>query len=150
MSYTSSLYQQVILDHTKKPRNFRPMEQPTHFCHGRNPLCGDEVTVFLKVDGGTVNDASFQGKGCSICTSSTSMMTEHVKGKSVQDVEAAFGEFHKMILGEFDPNAGPNHLGKLKVFEGVKEYPARTKCATLPWHAVHTALAGAGDEVTTE
>lgn len=149
MSYANQLYQQMILDHNKKPRNFRPMENATHVCPGRNPLCGDDITVYARVENDGIEDVSFQGKGCSICMSSASMMTEFVKGKTTRQAQDSFAEFHRMILGELDPNTMPNTLGKLKVFEGVKEYPARTKCASLPWHTLNGALSRT-QEVSTE
>lgn len=137
---TSELYQQVILDHNKNPRNFRAMEHPTYFCEGQNPLCGDQVTVYLEVEGDTLKDVSFTGVGCSICKASASMMTAFLKGKSKAEAETAFHEFHKMVLGELDVESTPNILGRLKVFSNVSQYPVRVKCASLAWHAMHGAL----------
>ncbi len=141
MSYQSELYQQVILDHNKNPRNFRELTDGTHSCDGKNPLCGDEMTIYLNInDDGIIDDISFQGSGCAISKSSTSMMTTNLKGKSVDEARVMFEEFHKMILGEFDPETQEHHLGKLTIFMGVREFPSRTKCATLPWHTLACAL----------
>ncbi len=148
MSYTSELYQQVILDHNRSPRNFRSMDHGDH-CDGKNPLCGDEITVFIDVDGDVIKDISFHGSGCAISKASSSMMTMAIKGKRVSEARLMFSEFHKMIKDEFDPNKTDNHLGKLKVFMGVREYPSRTKCATLPWHTMVCALNKEG-EISTE
>jgi nitrogen fixation protein NifU and related proteins len=142
MSSPNSLYQQVILDHNRNPRNFRPMEGATHACHGHNPLCGDNITVFAKVspDGTVIEDVSFQGSGCAISKASASLMTAQLKGMPVAEARTLFGEFHEMVTGKLDPEAQPNHLGKLKLFQGVKEYSSRIKCATLSWHALMGAL----------
>lgn len=142
MSASNELYQQVILDHNRNPRNFRPLEGATHACHGHNPLCGDDITVFLKVsgDGKTIEDVAFQGNGCAISKASASLMTQQVKGKPVEEAKALFGEFHEMVTGKLDPATQENRLGKLKLFEGVKEYSSRIKCATLSWHALMGAL----------
>ena len=141
MSYSNELYQQVILEHNKKPRNFREMENPTHNCHGYNPLCGDDYEIYLKVDGNDViEDVSFTGTGCAISKASTSLMTNFLKGKSVDESRVVFEEFHKMVLGDFDPEKQENHLGKLKLFMGVREFPSRIKCASLSWHTMIGAL----------
>ena len=140
MSELSELYQQVILDHNKKPRNFRKIEAPTHTAEGHNPLCGDQLTIYLDVENDDVRDVSFEGSGCAISKAAASMMTQAVKGKTRQQVEALFKEFHEMVTGESDeaePGAG---LGNLRIFEGVREFPVRVKCATLPWHTLHAAL----------
>jgi len=140
MSELSELYQQVILDHNKKPRNFRKIEAPTHTAEGHNPLCGDQLTIYLDVENDDVRDVSFEGSGCAISKAAASMMTQAVKGKTRQQVEELFKEFHEMVTGESDeaePGAG---LGNLKIFEGVREFPVRVKCATLPWHTLHAAL----------
>ncbi|GMT42837.1 MAG: iron-sulfur cluster assembly scaffold protein [bacterium] len=143
MSYKSELYQQVILDHNRKPRNFREIENPSHSCDGHNPLCGDKLTLYLDVgDDGVIRDISFKGIGCAISKASCSMMTQFLKGKTVTESRLMFEEFHKMILGELDPETGDHHLEKLTIFMGVREYPARTKCATLPWHTLACALDG--------
>ncbi len=143
-----NLYQQLIMDHGRRPRNFRAIEQPTHQLEGYNPLCGDRVTVYLKVENGRVTDAAFQGVGCAISTASASLMTETIKGKTEAEVEQLFEAFHAMVTGK------PVHpgvtLGKLSALAGVAAYPVRVKCATLPWHTMKGALAGAGQPVTTE
>jgi nitrogen fixation protein NifU and related proteins len=142
MSASNELYQQVILDHNRNPRNYRPMENATHACHGHNPLCGDHITVFARVspDNGTIEDVTFQGNGCAISKASASLMTAQLKGRPVSEARILFGEFHEMVKGDLDPETQPNHLGKLKLFQGVKEYSSRIKCATLSWHALMGAL----------
>ena len=150
MSASNELYQQVILDHNRNPRNYRPLENATHVCHGHNPLCGDDITVFARVGAdGILEDVSFQGNGCAISKASASLMTTQLKGKPLAEAKTLFGEFHEMVRGNLDPEAQPNHLGKLKLFEGVKEYSSRIKCATLSWHALMGAL-DRQDETTTE
>jgi len=141
MSYTSDLYQQVILDHNKNPRNFREMDGAVDSCDGRNTSCGDELTVYVKVSGDSViTDVSFTGSGCAISKASASLMTSSVKGKTVDEARIMFKEFHQMVLGEFEPSDSEHHLGKLTIFLGVREYPARTKCASLSWHTLVCAL----------
>jgi len=141
MSQANELYQQVILDHNRTPRNFRPMPEATHVCQGFNPLCGDNITVFARVDANQLlEDLSFQGSGCAICKASSSLMTTQLKGKPISEAKELFGEFHEMVKGNLNPETAPNHLGKLKLFEGVKEYSSRIKCATLAWHALMGAL----------
>ena len=142
MSELSELYQQVILDHNKKPRNFRALEDATSHAEGFNPLCGDQLTVYLKLEGERVEEVSFVGSGCAISKASASMMTQSLKGKTREEVEKLFGEFHRMVIGEFDEESAPNDLGRLKIFSGVREFPARVKCASLPWHTMHAALEG--------
>ena len=151
MSDLRELYQELILDHTKKPRNFGSLPEANRRAEGYNPLCGDRATVFVRLDGDRVADVRFQGAGCSISTASASMMTESIKGKTKAEVEALFDRFHRLITS--DPtraaaNAAPE-LGKLAVFSGVCEFPVRVKCASLPWHTFRAALAG-GDPVSTE
>jgi nitrogen fixation NifU-like protein len=146
------LYQETILDHSKKPRNFREMPEATGRAQGFNPLCGDKATVYVRLEDGIVKDVSFKGAGCSISTASASMMTESLKGKSREEVERLFERFHDLITS--DPsrageNAAPD-LGKLAAFSGVCEFPVRVKCASLPWHTLKAALAGADEPVTTE
>jgi nitrogen fixation NifU-like protein len=144
------LYQEVILDHSKKPRNFRAQPEASH-AEGFNPLCGDRATVFVELDGGKVKDVSFVGSGCSISTASASMMTEAVKGKTAAEAEALFERFHALITAPPDQAGGAHpELGKLAVFAGVCEFPVRVKCASLPWHTLKAALAGADQTVTTE
>lgn len=141
MSYKSDLYQRVILDHNKSPKNYHDMPQATHQCDGFNPLCGDKLTVYLNVNGDDIiEEVSFTGEGCAISKSSASMMTVYLKGKSVAEAEKAFTEFINMSRGDLDPQSDPNSLGKLTIFEGVREYPSRTKCATLSWHTMKSAL----------
>ena len=150
MSYDNELYQQVILDHNRKPRNFRDMEDATHSCHGFNPLCGDDYTIYLRVDDDDIiQDISFYGSGCAISKASSSLMTDFLKGKNVNDSRVIFEEFHKMVLGDFNPDSEEHHLGKLKLFKGVQEFPSRIKCASLSWHTMVGALDKSAD-VTTE
>ena len=141
MSYSNELYQQVILEHNRKPRNFRQMENATHNCHGYNPLCGDDYEIYLKVDDvNVVRDASFTGSGCAMSKASASLMTTFLIDKTIEELLVVFGEFHKMVLGEFDPEKEEHHLGKLKLFMGVREFPSRIKCASLSWHTMVGAL----------
>ena len=149
MSELSELYQQVILDHNKKPRNFRALEGANRTAEGFNPLCGDQLTVYMLMDEGVVKDLSFVGTGCAISKASASMMTQAVKGKTREEVQALFDEFHRMVTGELDEETEENHLGRLKIFAGVRDYPARVKCASLPWHTMHAALEGE-ETATTE
>ena len=141
MSASNELYQQVILDHNRNPRNYRPLPDATHVCHGHNPLCGDDITVFAKVDAnGVFEDVAFQGNGCAISKASASLMTTQIKGKPVSEAKTLSHEFQNMVKGGLDPETEPNHLGKLKLFKGVREYSSRIKCATLAWHALAGAL----------
>ena len=149
MSELSELYQETILEHNKNPRNFREIEDADREALGNNPLCGDALRVYVKVDGDTVTDVAFKGSGCAISKASASMMTQTVKGKTREEVEAIFGEFHRMVTGDLDIEADENQLGKLKLFAGVLEFPARVKCASLSWHTLNAALHG-DDSVTTE
>jgi nitrogen fixation protein NifU and related proteins len=140
MSELSDLYQEVILEHNKNPRNFREIENADKFAEGHNPLCGDQLKLYLMMEDDTVKDVAFKGSGCAISKASASMMTQVVKGKSREEAEILFGEFHKMVLGEMDEEREENRLGKLKIFAGVREFPARVKCASLSWHTLHAAL----------
>ena len=149
MSELSELYQQVILDHNKKPRNFHELEGANRTAEGFNPLCGDQLTVYMLMDEGVVKDLSFVGTGCAISKASASMMTQAVKGKTREEAQVLFDEFHRMVTGELDEAAEENHLGRLKIFAGVRDYPARVKCASLPWHTMHAALEGE-ETATTE
>lgn len=149
MSELSDLYQEVILEHNKNPRNFREIESADQYADGKNPLCGDALRVYISMDGETVTDVAFKGSGCAISKASASMMTQAVKGKTKGEAEMIFDEFHKMVLGELDEDSNENHLGKLKIFAGVREFPARVKCASLSWHTLNAALHG-DDTVTTE
>ena len=139
MSDSKQLYQEVILDHNRKPRNWGSLPAATHRAEGHNPLCGDHISVTLEVAGDTVQAISFQGESCAICKASASMMTTVVKGKSRVDSEQMVQEFRDMATGKLDP-ASPNHLGRLTVFAGVRDLPTRVKCAILPWHTLHAAL----------
>ena len=150
MSDLRELYQEVILDHSKRPRNFHEMPEPDRKAEGYNPLCGDRETVYLDLEGEVLNDVSFQGTGCAISTASASMMTESVKGRTRAEAEALFARFHDLITGSNGDKADGPDLGKLAVFSGVREYPVRVKCATLPWHTLKAALDGAGAPVSTE
>ena len=142
------LYQEVIFDHNRNPRNFRVMDDADRQIDGFNPLCGDRLTLFIKIsDGGVISEASFQGQGCAISTASASLMTEIVKGKTEEEAEQLFTLFHKMATGE---HVEMDELGKLAVLAGVCEYPARVKCATLPWHTLDALLKGSEEPVTTE
>jgi len=150
MSDLRELYQQVILDHTKKPRNFGKLEQASAFAEGFNPLCGDSVAVYLTVEDGVVKDVRFEGKGCAISTASASLMTEAIKGRSVADVRALFERFHDVVTGLPEAEPDLEALGKLAVLAGVREFPMRVKCASLAWHTMVSALAGGEQPVTTE
>jgi len=144
------IYQEVILDHYRKPRNFSVLEEANHRAAGHNPLCGDRIDVYLTVKDGVVEEVSFQGSGCAISTASASLMTEAVKGKPVEEVERLFQSFHAMVTGKGDaPEAGVD-LGKLEALAGVREIPIRVKCATLAWHTLKAALAEDSEPVTTE
>jgi nitrogen fixation NifU-like protein len=149
MSELSELYQQVILDHNKKPRNFRKLESANHTAEGFNPLCGDQLTVYLNLEGDLVTDVGVEGSGCAISKASASMMTQAVKGKSKEQAEKLFKEFHSMVTGELDEETEANSLGNLKIFAGVREFPVRVKCASLPWHTMHAAL-NKEEQVSTE
>lgn len=140
------LYQEVIFDHNRRPRNFHAMEDADRVADGNNPLCGDELTVYLRIADGVVTDASFVGHGCAISTASASLMTEAVKGKPVEEVEALFRDFHA-LLTDTPPD---RDFGKLEVLTGVREFPARVKCATLAWHTLHNALVGEHKPARTE
>ena len=149
MSELSELYQQVILDHNKKPRNFRKLETANHSAEGYNPLCGDQLTIYLNLEGDTVKEVAFEGSGCAISKAAASMMTQAVKGKSKEQAEELFQEFHSMVMGELNEETEENKLGNLKIFAGVREFPVRVKCATLPWHTLHAAL-NKENQVSTE
>ena len=140
MSELSELYQQVILDHNKKPRNFRRLDHANHTADGYNPLCGDQLTIYLDLENDLVKDVGFEGSGCAISKAAASMMTQAVKGKSKEQVENLFSEFHSMVTGELNEETDENSLGNLKIFAGVREFPVRVKCATLAWHTLHAAL----------
>ncbi|HLV81755.1 MAG TPA: SUF system NifU family Fe-S cluster assembly protein [Chthonomonadaceae bacterium] len=149
MSDLRELYQEVILDHNKQPRNFRKLENANREAEGHNPLCGDEVTIYLDVEDGIIQDISFQGKGCAISKASASMMTAALKGKTVSESEEIFARFHALVTGE-DEEPDIEELGKLAVFSGVREFPARVKCASLAWHTLRAALVQQDTPVSTE
>ena len=139
MADTKQLYQEVILDHNRKPRNWGVLADATHKAEGHNPLCGDHLTLTLKLSEKMVDAINFQGESCAICKASASMMTAAVKGKSSHDAEQMIREFRDMATGQLDA-AAPHHLGRLTVFAGVRDLPTRVKCAILPWHTLHAAL----------
>jgi nitrogen fixation NifU-like protein len=148
MAELRDLYQEVILEHSKVPRNYREMTEADHKAEGFNPLCGDRFTVYLHMEGDAIRDISFQGSGCAISKASASMMTQTLKGKTREEAEKLFGKFHGLVTGEGHPSE--SEMGKLAVFSGVSEFPARVKCATLAWHTLHAALEGQQDAVSTE
>ena len=149
MADPKSLYQEVILDHNKKPRNYGELAQPTHKAEGHNPLCGDHLSVALNLDGDHIASIAFHGESCAICKASASMMTANVKGKTLQDAETLIQEFRDMATGHIDVDKQPHHLGRLTVFAGVCDLPTRVKCAILPWHTLHAALHSVAD-ISTE
>jgi nitrogen fixation NifU-like protein len=149
MSELNELYQDLIRDHSKKPRNFRAIEGAERKLEGHNPLCGDRFTVYVHLDGDTIKDISFQGSGCAISTASASMMTQSLKGKSLSEAETLFGKFHHLLTGE-NGEANESDLGKLIAFSGVRKFPVRVKCATLAWHTLNAALHGEHKAVSTE
>ena len=148
MSDLRDLYQELILEHSKAPRNYRGSPAANRKAEGFNPLCGDRFTVYLTMEGDSIRDVSFQGSGCAISKASASMMTQSVKGKSAAEAEKIFQSFHRLVTG-LDHSSGASELGKLTVFSGVSEFPARVKCATLAWHTLQAALEGK-QETTTE
>ncbi|MCL6493181.1 MAG: SUF system NifU family Fe-S cluster assembly protein [Ignavibacterium sp.] len=145
------LYQQVILDHNKAPRNFRKIEDASNFAEGYNPLCGDNVTVYMKIDkNNIIQDISFQGSGCAISKASASLMTSMLKGKTVEEAEKLFNNFHDLVTDKLGDKPDMENLGKLAVFAGVREFPARVKCASLAWHTMLSALHNKNEKVVTE
>ena len=150
MSDLRELYQEVILDHNKKPRNFGVLEDATQVAQGHNPLCGDNMTVYLHVEGDTIQDISFNGSGCAISKASASLMTSALKGKTVAEAEIIFQSFRELVTGPEASEEVLEEMGKLAVFSGVRDYPARVKCASLAWHTVHNALQGKPEPVVTE
>lgn len=149
MADLRDLYQEVILEHSKAPRNFREVPAAERKAEGFNPLCGDRCTVYINTRAGVIEDVAFQGSGCAISRASASMMTQALKGKTLSEAETIFHEFHSMVTGEGGGKSAAD-LGKLKVFAGVSEFPARVKCATLAWHTLQAAMHGEQDPVTTE
>jgi nitrogen fixation protein NifU and related proteins len=150
MSDLRELYQEVILDHNRRPRNFRSIEHPSRTARGHNPFCGDRLTLYLTIEGDRIADAAFEGAGCAISKASASLMTEAVRGKTVAEAEALFGRFHEMVTAPADAPASTEGLGKLAVFAGVREYPARVKCASLAWHTMKNAMAATETVAVTE
>ena len=150
MSDLRDLYQDVILDHGRKPRNFHAMEDASRQLEGFNPLCGDRLTLYLKIEGDRVTDISFEGAGCAISMASASLLSEILVGKTTAEVEVVFQSFHEMLTGERGEPFDEKILGKLAVFAGVCEFPTRVKCATLAWHTINGALKGDHGKVTTE
>ena len=144
------LYQEIILEHSKAPRNFRKPATANQEAEGFNPLCGDRCTVYLDVENGAIKDIGFQGSGCAISRASASMMTQTVKGKSKAEAEELFGQFHRLVTGEGDSISKAAEMGKLAAFAGVSKFPARVKCATLAWHTLQSALLGKQEPVSTE
>ena len=147
MSDLRDLYQEVILEHSKHPRNYRAMEAANHKAEGYNPLCGDHYTVYVDVQDGSIRDISFEGAGCAISKASASMMTQSLRGKSSGEAEALFSKFHELVTGN---STSTDEIGKLAVFAGVSEFPIRVKCATLAWHTLRAALRGEQEAVSTE
>lgn len=166
MSDLRELYQEVILDHNKRPRNFQKLAGANRTAEGYNPLCGDQITVYLLIEDQVIRDVAFQGSGCAISKASASMMTATVKGKTVAEATGLFETFHKMVTADPSVTGDPlgasgepgrtasgepsRTIGKLAAFAGVREFPVRVKCATLPWHTMHAALEGSGEPVSTE
>ena len=150
MTGLSELYQEVILDHNNSPRNFREIDGATQIAEGYNPLCGDRAVVYLQLDNDVIGDISFQGSGCAISIASASMMTVSLKGKTRTEAEDLFQRFHSMVTGAADRAIEPQALGKLAAFSGIREFPVRVKCANLAWHALHAALDGNKETVSTE
>ncbi len=140
MADPKALYQEVILDHNRKPRNFGRLDHASHRAEGHNPLCGDHLSLALNVEGDSVAGITFEGESCAICKASASMMTVAVKGKTRQDAQQLIDEFRAMATGELDCGSAPHHLGRLTVFAGMRDLPTRVKCAILPWHTLHAAL----------
>jgi nitrogen fixation NifU-like protein len=144
------LYQEVILDHNRRPRNFRVLEDANRTAEGYNPLCGDKVAIFLRLEDDVVREIAFQGSGCAISKASASLLTEAVKGRRLAEVDQLFERFHRMVTAEATEPVDVEGLGKLAVFAGVREYPARVKCATLAWHTLRAAVEARGAPVSTE
>jgi nitrogen fixation NifU-like protein len=144
------LYQQVILDHNKSPRNFRKMDNASSTAEGYNPLCGDHIDVYVLVEDDIVKDVSFKGEGCAISKASASVMTSMLKGKTKEEAEKLFNKFHDLVTGKLGNDLDTDELGKLAVFAGVQEFPVRVKCASLAWHTMMNALKGKQEKITTE
>ncbi len=150
MTELNELYQELVMDHFSKPRNFREVEGANRTAEGFNPFCGDKIALYLKVEDGTISDIGFQGSGCAISRAAASLMTESVKGKSETEAEAIFEAFHDMLMRGPDGDLGSEELGDLEVLSGVARFPVRVKCASLSWHALRAALASKQEPITTE
>ncbi len=150
MSELRELYQEVILDHNRNPKNFRKMDVHSHHANGHNPLCGDKLELFLEIEDGTIRDISFVGSGCAISTSSASLMTQFLKGKTIIETQKYFEHFHDLVTGKLLNDDELDKLGKLAIFAGVQEFPARVKCASLSWHTLMNALGSATETAQTE
>jgi nitrogen fixation NifU-like protein len=150
MSAIRDIYQEMILDHGRRPRNRRAMEGTGNRAEGNNPLCGDRVTVYVSLDGETIRDVSFVGEGCAISLASASVMTEILKGKTLEEADTLFTGFHAMLTGNGSSAGTSEGIGKLEAFRGVRDFPVRVKCATLAWHTMKAAVAASGKAVTTE
>jgi nitrogen fixation NifU-like protein len=150
MADLRDLYQQIVLDHNRAPRNFKKIPDASHTAEGTNPLCGDDITLYVSLEGDVIKDVGFQGKGCAISQASASLMTSTVKGKTTDEAESLFRAFHDMVTGGPDAPADAKTLGKLAALAGVKRFPARVKCANLPWHTLHAALTDSEEPASTE
>ncbi len=150
MDELRELYQEMLLDHHKRPRNYGKLENANRHAEGYNPLCGDRITIYIALKGNVIEDIAFEGSGCAICTASSSLMTEAVKGKTLEEVEGLFGRFHDLVTSDPDTEVDAESLGKLAIFTGVREFPVRIKCATLAWHTMKAALKKTDESVTTE
>jgi nitrogen fixation NifU-like protein len=144
------LYQEIIIDHSKRPRNFGALEGANRHAEGDNPLCGDQIEVHLLLDGDIVRDVRFEGRGCAISTASASVMTDTIKGRPVAEVKALFEQFHRLVTGEEEPGSDVLEVDRLGAFAGVRDYPMRVKCATLCWHTMNAALEGRDEPISTE
>jgi len=150
VSDLSELYQEVILDHNRRPRNFGVLDDATNAANGHNPLCGDRLRIFLKLEGDRIADVRFEGSGCAISKASASLMTDEIKGKTLAEVDALFERVHRMLTTSVDQDVDVSEVGKLAVLSGVREFPVRVKCASLPWHTLKSALTGSGQTAKTE
>ena len=150
MADLRDLYQEVILEHSKAPRNYRELKGSDRKAEGFNPLCGDRFTVYVQMEGDSIREITFQGSGCAISKASASMMTQSLKGKTKTEADELFHRFHKVVTGQAPTNGDQPELGKLTVFSGVSEFPARVKCATLAWHTLQAALEGTQEPISTE
>ena len=150
MTDLTELYQQTIIEHNRSPRNFKKLEHANRTAEGYNPVCGDQITLYVRLDDDVIKEIGFQGSGCAISQASASLMTTAVAGKTKAEAEAMFRSFHDMVAGGADAPADPRSLGKLAAFAGVRQFPARVKCANLSWHTLRAALAAAAEPVSTE